>query len=184
MSWPSTLVTRASGDGDTVVEVRSTPSNVPSATGAASWRKTTTKWTKRAKIELAAALALTIAIGTIAFHQWRVVDELRAAIAELRRASARALPGERAHAPKLVSRPRKFASESEAPPPIPIEERERWEKRGARLIATHDYQGALAHYRTLAAAAPEEEVFQRLVVVLESKLRCAEPSSEAGLPCR
>lgn len=184
MSWPSTLVTRASGDDDTVVEARSRSSNVPSATGQASWRKTTTRSTKRAAIELAAALTFTIAIGTIALHQWRVVDELRMAIAELRRVSARALSGEPAHAPKLGSPPPKFVSESEAPMPLPIAERERLENRGARLIAAHDYRGALAQYRTLAAAAPEEEVFQRLVVVLESKLLCAQPSSEAGLPCR
>lgn len=184
MSWPSTLVTRASGDGDTVVEARSRPSNVPPASDQASWRKTTTRWTHRAKIELAAVLAFTIAIATIAFHQWRVVDELRTAIVELRRDSARALLGGQAHAPKLGSRSRKFVSEFQAPPLLPIDEHERLENQGARLIAAHDYRGALAHYRMLAAAAPEEEVFQRLVVVLESKVPCAKRSPKAGLPCR
>lgn len=184
MSWPSTLVTSVSGDSDTVVEARSKPSNVPSAPDLAALHQMSTRWSKRATIELVAALAFTIAIGTITFHQWRVVDELRTAIAELRRDSAPALPGERAHAPRPGSRSPKSDSESEALPPLPIDEREGWENRGAGLIAARDYRGALAHYRKLATVAPEEEVFQRLVVVLESKLRCAQRSSEAGLPCR
>jgi hypothetical protein len=70
-----------------------------------------------------------------------------------------------------------------APPPFAVGERERWESRGADLLAAHDYDSASEHYRKLAGAAPEDEVFRALVTVLESKLRCAQRAMETGSPC-
>ena len=58
------------------------------------------------------------------------------------------------------------------------------EQRGADLLFANDFEGALPHYRNMAAAYPDEPSFAGLVEVLRAKLRCREGKLPTGEPCR
>ena len=162
---------------------RSRGCDARSSTGQVWWRKVTLPWSKRVTIELGAALAFTIALAILALHQWHVADELRRAVAQLRSGREQTSALERPLAPNPGPTPRKSISGSKASAPLSLDELERLESHGAGLIAAHDNLDALAHYRELVSAAPHREVFQALVVVLESKLRCLRGATEAEGPC-
>jgi len=57
------------------------------------------------------------------------------------------------------------------------------ESVGAALIRANDFEAALTHYRALAREIPSESVFDDLVRVLQSKLRCERSLSLANGGC-
>jgi len=62
-------------------------------------------------------------------------------------------------------------------------DREALEERGASLIATNNFSGALTHYQMLVSLFPDEEVFRDIVTALDAKLRCGSLVEIAGIPC-
>jgi len=136
---------------------------------------------RRRTVEIAVVLALVFGVGSVAYQQRRAVDALRDAIEEMRVGS----PTSPAHE-LLGSEGRERAqvgAEARVEaliPEVSSSEREQLEHRGASLIGSNNFAGALTHYQTLAELFPKEAPFGDVVTVLKAKLRCAEPVSS---PC-
>jgi len=60
---------------------------------------------------------------------------------------------------------------------VAASEREELEHRGASLIGSNNFAGALTHYQRLTELFPKEAAFGDVVTVLKAKLRCADPVS-------
>jgi len=132
-------------------------------------------------VEMGVVLALVFGLGSVAYQQRRAVDALRDAIEEMRVGSPtspahellgsegreRALVGPEARVEALI-------------PEVSSSERDQLEHRGASLIGSNNFVGALTHYQTLAELFPKKAAFGDVVTVLKAKLRCAEPASS---PC-
>ena len=136
---------------------------------------------RRRTVEIAVVLALVFGLGSVAYQQRRAVDALRDAIEEMRVGS----PTSPVHE-LLGSEGRERAQVGAVArmealiPEVSSSEREQLEHRGASLIGSNNFAGALTHYQTLAELFPKEAAFGDVVTVLKAKLRCAEPVSS---PC-
>ena len=146
------------------------------------WRAMMSPSATQRTLQLGIRLALAGVVGLVAFQQWRINEELRGTIAELRGAPTFVPPRSR-EAPRQ-DRPINAKSKASFPdaPPSQAVDREQLEVLGARLVAANDYRGALSTYRKLAAQFPDDAVFRVMVIALESKTRCG--SLDSGVvPC-
>jgi hypothetical protein len=129
-------------------------------------------------VEMGVVLALVFGLGSVAYQQRRAVDALRDAIEEMRVGS----PTSPAHE-LLGSEGRERAQVGPEArvealiPEVSSSERDQLEHRGASLIGSNNFVGALTHYQTLAELFPKKAAFGDVVTVLKAKLRCAEPAS-------
>ncbi|MGB8221210.1 MAG: hypothetical protein WCF10_01425 [Polyangiales bacterium] len=62
-------------------------------------------------------------------------------------------------------------------------DREALEDRGASLIASNDFEHALAHYQMLTQMFPGEDAFRDFVTVLLAKRACASEVDPASRSC-
>jgi len=127
---------------------------------------------KRRLVEVAMVLAVLLGLGSVAYQQSQVVHALRETIEEMRtvekvsRLHPIGEPGNRRLAPDD-----REAAQEKTTTELATNEREAMERRGADLIASNDFSGALPHYEMLAERFPENEEFRDLVAVLKAKLR-------------
>lgn len=126
-------------------------------------------------VETGVLVALAFGLASLAYQQRRSADALRGALAAMKVARPGSpsqdltSPESRAQSP--------VGTESEAEPSVGADEREELERRGASLLGSNNFAGALTHYQTLVELFPEEAVFRDVVTVLEAKLRCVGPVS-------
>lgn len=136
---------------------------------------------RRRIVETGVVLALAFGLGSVAYQQRRAADALRDALEEMKVGRAMspadgiARSGRRARAP-VRDRSRVEISI----PEVAAGEREGLERRGASLLGSNNFAGALKHYQGLVELFPHEATFGDVVTVLKAKLRCAEPVSS---PC-
>lgn len=127
---------------------------------------------KRRLVEIATVLAVLLGLGSVAYQQSQIAGALRQTIEEMRTAHkasrVRSIvdPVNRPLAPDGREPAREKTSTE-----VVANEREALERRGADLIASNDFSGALPHYEMLAELFPENEAFRDLVAVLKAKLR-------------
>jgi hypothetical protein len=50
-------------------------------------------------------------------------------------------------------------------------------------VGSNNFAGALAHYEALTRLFPNEAAFRDVVIVLQAKLRCADPAEPASRGC-
>jgi len=127
---------------------------------------------KRRLVEIATVLAILLGLGSVAYQQSQVADALRETIEQMRTVEkvSRVHPvGEPGNRP-LTPDSRETAREKSTTEVV-ANEREAMERRGADLIASNDFSGALPHYEVLAEHFPENEAFRDVVAVLKAKLR-------------
>lgn len=143
-----------------------------------------TRSSKRKFTEAGVVLALILGLGAVAYQQHRVADKMRATIDEIQsrrsESSVRAPVGSVSQewtSARIETGSAVSSMEFEA------DQREALENRGASLVASNDFLGALAHYKMLAELLPDEEVFQDIVFALRTKLSCADPFDPAGNAC-
>jgi len=150
------------------------------------WQGLRAKLAGRARRAMGAGvvLAVVLSLGSLAYQQWRASDALRRVIAELNAGRSATdlqdfvgLPG-RALAPLGTERRPATSSRD-----IASVDREEVENRGASLIGSNNFEGALTHYQTLVAIFPNEAVFRDVVIVLKAKLKCAGPPEAASPAC-
>jgi hypothetical protein len=147
------------------------------------WQGVCVRLAKRRQkiIEIALGLAFALSLAGVAYQQLRVVDALREAIDEL--GTSRSTPRVEglARSPSGGLAPAGIEERLAAPTrEVAADERDALEHRGATLIASNDFSGALAHYQMLAGLYPDEPAFRDVLRVLKAKLRCAssvEPES-------
>lgn len=150
----------------------------------ARWQDTRARLLRWGILELAVVLVVVLAFGAIAYQQWRTANSLRATIDEITNSgsarfvqppveSARRRLAPAARATRLEASDREVAAD----------ERERLEGRGASLIGSNDFSGALTHYQMLSELFPGEAVFRNVANVLRTKLRCAGPAETASSSC-
>lgn len=202
MSEPPTMLIREPDDERTVIDARfSAPRTerpfggpggvVPSADRSPSfaqpalgtgpmWQRLYTMLSgrRRRMVETGVVLALVFGLGWVVHQQRRAADALRDAIEEMKVGSStspvhellgsegreRAQVGVEARVEALI-------------PEVSSSEREQLEHRGASLIGSNNFAGALTHYQTLAKLSPKKAAFGDVVTVLKAKLRCADPAS-------
>jgi len=138
----------------------------------------------RRAMEVGVVLAVVLGLGLLAYQQWRASDALRGVIAKMSAGrSASHLqdfigsPG-RALAP-FVTEPGLARSSRE----VASTDREEMENRGASLVGSNNFEDALTHYQTLAEVFPNEAVFRDVIIVLETKLKCAGTAEVASPVC-
>jgi hypothetical protein len=132
-------------------------------------------------------VALLVSIGVLgvwALRQHHEARRLQALMDDLRRARDDA-PAARApeSTPASPTAPIDPTRPQRQPEP-PGADRAALERRGAELLGANDHTAALAHYRALTKAFPEERVFADVVEVLEFKRGCSGPGAEARWGCR
>ena len=182
MTEPPTMLLREPDDDRTLIDPRfSAPHAEEHFEGTRGrWQRLHTTLSERRgrTIEIAVVLALVFGLGSVAYQQRRAVDALRDAIEEMKVGSStspvhellgsegreRAQVGVEARVEALI-------------PEVSSREREQLEHRGASLIGSNNFAGALTHYQTLAKLSPKKAAFGDIVTVLKAKLRCAEPVS-------
>lgn len=133
---------------------------------------------RRLIVEAGVALALAFGLGSVAYQQTRAANALRDAIEEMN------VPGTASPATEIVGSDRQgrapIGARSEVETSIgevAASEREELEHRGASLIGSNNFAGALTHYQRLTELFPKEAAFGDVVTVLKAKLRCADPVS-------
>ena len=132
-------------------------------------------------VEMGVVLALVFGLGSVAYQQRRAVDALRDAIEEMKVGSpASPIHGLVASEGRERAQVGAEARVEALIPEVSSSEREQLEHRGASLIGSNNFVGALTHYQTLAELFPKKAAFGDVVTVLKAKLRCAEPASS---PC-
>jgi len=139
---------------------------------------------RRRMIEAGVVLALILGLGSAAHQQWRAATALREAINEIKTSRSAALVdevvGSRGRAlVRVGNEPRLEASTHE----VAASDREELEHRGATLVGSNNFAGALAHYETLTRLFPNEAAFRDVVIVLRAKLRCADPAALVSREC-
>jgi hypothetical protein len=128
---------------------------------------------KRRLVEIVTVLAVLLGLGSLAYQQSQVADALRETIEEIRtvqkgsHAHSIVEPGNRKLSPDGPETTREARTMEGA-----AKEREALERRGADLIASNDFSGALPHYEMLTQLFHESEAFRDVVAVLKAKLRC------------
>lgn len=139
----------------------------------------------RRTIDSAVLLGLVLGLGSLAYQQSLTAGALREAIIAMKTRPPVPLvndpvaAGARTSAP-VVAEPRSETSTRG----VDARDREELELRGANLIGSNDFVGALVHYQALMELFPAEAAFRDVVAALRSKLRCAsheDPSSHACL---
>jgi hypothetical protein len=144
------------------------------------WRRLQAKlFVRRRRIaEIALALALVLGLGSAAYQQRRTAHALRDAIENLKVArSISSFPGSiQSEAGSLGPvgadlRPGNLTHEGT------VDDRDELERRGASLLGSNNFVGALVHYQRLAGLFPNESAFRDVALVLKAKLRCTELAS-------
>jgi hypothetical protein len=140
------------------------------------WRRTT--------IEIGVTLALTLGLCGVAYQQWWVVNMLRETVDEIGAGRSTSYAQELVRSPNgdlaLIDSERRVALTTRE---IAPHEREALERRGADLITSNDFSGALTHYQMLTELFPQEVAFRDLVRVLRAKLRCDVSAKRASGAC-
>lgn len=200
MTRPATVVVREGDDERTLVDLRPDAKLPFEGSGQAEssidFDEATTeampRWQglsdrllarKRKIFEGCVSLTLTLSLGGVAYQQWRAADALRDIIGRIETGRStldiQGPPGPSSGRFTLADTQRRSAGSIHEVAP---DEREALERRGASLIGSNDFSGALTHYEMLAALFPDEAAFRDVVSVLKAKLRCAgsaEPTSGA-----
>ena len=148
------------------------------------WQDLWSRFSARRFVEASAVLALVLGLGTVAHQQRRVADALRATIDELQTRSFESpvlQPFGHRSQTRAPATPEK--SLAAATPEFAADKRELLESRGASLVGSNDFLGALAHYQMLVQLFPNEGVFRDVVTVLEAKLRCERLIESASGAC-
>jgi len=175
------------GSGRAVSSVDPSPSPDQFAEGRrSSWHGLRAKLfgRRRRLIEAGVVLALVLGLGSAAYQQWRAADALREAIDEIKTSRSAVfvdeLVGPRGRVlVRAGTEPRLEASTGE----VAASDREELEHQGASLVGSNNFVGALAHYEALTRLFPNEAAFRDVVIVLQAKLRCADPAEPASRAC-
>jgi hypothetical protein len=133
---------------------------------------------RRRIVETSIVLALTFGLGSVAYQQRRAADALREALEEMKVGSKASAATGIAASDRLARAP--VGAEpgvQTSIPEVPASAREELEHRGASLIGSNNFAGAMTHYQRLAELFPREAAFADVVTVLKAKLRCIEPVS-------
>jgi len=207
MSEPSTILIRETDDDRTLIDpIRLADPDTPfEGSGRAlssadpnpwlgrltdgpqwPWRELRAKLHGRGRraIEVGVVIAVVLGLGSVAYQQWQASDALREVIAEM-------------HAGRPATDPRDVVESLGRPmaPPgaqsrlatsihdVASVDREEMENRGASMIGSNNFEGAVTHYQTLADVFPNEAVFRDGIVVLRRKLKCAGPAAAASPVC-
>ena len=204
MNEPPTLLIRETDDDRTLIDPirlrdpnppfagsgRAAPSAEPISPldGLGGWLRS--RWPRvrprepgpgRRTIDSALILGLVLGLGSLAYQQSRTAGALREAIIAMKTRPPVPLvndpvaAGPRTSA-QVVAEPRSETSTRG----IDARDREELELRGANLIGSNNYVGALDHYQALMELFPAEAAFRDVVTALKAKLRCAgqdDPSS-------
>jgi hypothetical protein len=178
MSRPSTIVIPQQDDERTLVDPRfSAP---PRWRRARAWLANQ----RRRVIEAGVGLALVLSLGGVAYQQWRMAETLRETIDALETGSSAPEVGDLAGSPSPewlpIDRQRNPLASIRAVAPA---ERSALETRGANLIGSNDFSGALVHYQMLTELFPGEVAFRDVVRVLKAKLKCPSPAGDERAPC-
>jgi len=138
----------------------------------------------RRALATAALLAIIGGLAHAAHRQSRLAATLQETIDEMSMGvSAPSLHEHGEHADPASAWPQKKPTLGAASHEITERDREALEERGASLIATNNFSGALTHYQVLVSLFPDEEVFRDIATVLDAKLRCGSLVEIAGVPC-
>jgi len=178
MRRSQTIVIPQQDDERTLVDPRfSAPSR---------WRRARAWLVKQRRkiIEAGVGLTLALSVSGVAYQQWRMAETLREAINALETGSSAPDVGDLARSlsrewPPIDRQTNPLASIHTVTP----DERTALETRGANLIGSNDYSGALVHYQTLTELFPGEAAFRDVVRVLKAKLKCPSPAGDASAPC-
>ena len=140
---------------------------------------------RREIMEVSAALAVFVGLGSVVRQQWLITDALRETLTEVRaprqeigNTRSDALP--RSQEPFTREEVERRALVKELSP----DEREALERQAAALIASNDFPAALSQYETLAELFPDDRTLRDVVTVLRAKLRCDPSASFARGACR
>lgn len=167
-----------SGRAVSPAERSSSSNELPGGTRSPSRRLHAILFGQRRRIvEVCVVLGLACGVASVAYQQRRVADALRDAIDKMK------VGGTASPANETVQSQRRARAPVDAPaaldetstPEVAASERGELEHRGASLIGSNNFAGALAHYQTLTRLFPKEPVFGDAVTVLKAKLRCIEP---------
>jgi hypothetical protein len=135
-------------------------------------------------MEAGVGLALVLSLGGVAYQQWQIAETLRQTISALETGSSAPDVGDLAGSPSRewlpIDRQRNPLASIRAVAP---DERTALETRGANLIGSNDFSGALVHYQILTDLFPGEVAFPDVVRVLKAKLKCPSPVGDARAPC-
>lgn len=178
MSRPPTIVISEQDEERTLVDSRfSTPPR---------WRRARAGLVKQRRkiVEAGVGLALALSLGGVAYQQWRMAKTLRETIDALETSSSAPDVGNLARFPSRQWAPidpqRNPLASIRAVAP---NERTALETRGANLIGSNDFSGALVHYQMLSELFPSEVAFRDVVRVLRAKLKCPSPAGDERAPC-
>jgi hypothetical protein len=150
-------------------------------TGALSLRR---KSELRRCAEGILVLGLVSALLFVGYQQWRIAESIRQSMGELRNAEPPPPNQEPSPTPERVPLRVESVSDPGSMRQEPQKARiDQLESVGATLIRANDFEAALTHYRALAREIPSESVFDDLVRVLQSKLRCERSLSLANGGC-
>jgi len=139
---------------------------------------------RRRLIEGGVVLALVLGLGSVAYQQWRTAAVLRESINEIKTSRYAALADERVGLPgRALARVGTEQGWEASTREVAASDREELEHRGASLVGSNDFAGALVHYKTLTRLFPNETAFRDVVVVLRAKLRCADPAGPVSREC-
>jgi hypothetical protein len=139
---------------------------------------------RRRLIEGGVVLALVLGLGSVAYQQWRTAAVLRESINEIKTGRYAALADERVGLPgRALARVGTEQGWEASTREVAASDREELEHRGASLVGSNDFAGALVHYKTLTRLFPNETAFRDVVVVLRAKLRCADPAGPVSREC-
>lgn len=178
MRRPQTIVIPQQDDERTLVDPRfSAP---PRSRRARAWLAKQ----RRKIIEVGIGLALVLGLVGVAYQQWRMAETLRETIDTLETGSSAQDVGDPAR-----SRGRESPPVEGQRNPLPSIRavapggRPALETRGADLIGSNDFSGALVHYQMLTELFPGEIAFRDVVRVLKAKLKCRSPAGDSRIPC-
>jgi hypothetical protein len=178
MSRPSTIVIPQQDDERTLVD--------PRFSAPPRWRRARAWLVKQRRrvIEAGVGLALVLSLGGVAYQQRRIAATLRETIDALETRSSAPDVGDLAGSPSPewlpIDRQRNPLASIRAVAP---DERSALETRGANLIGSNDFSGALVHYQMLTELFPGEVAFRDVVRVLKAKLKCPSPAGDERAPC-
>ncbi|MBW1760654.1 MAG: hypothetical protein JRG67_04970 [Deltaproteobacteria bacterium] len=124
-------------------------------------------------IEAGLVLALVMGLGSLAYQQWRTAGALREAIVAMRTSARVPLAADPDASGGRTSVTVGLEPRLEvAIRHVDVSGREELELRGANLVGSNDFVGALAHYQTLTKLFPADAAFRDVVTALKAKLRC------------